>query len=252
MNDAATAFRLGGVQCDTLTVPELLSDVRSMLADATQQPRAILCVNAHIHNLARRDPSLLECLARARVVAIDGVSVVWAGRMLGAPVRERCNMTEAFRAFLDDPDAPESRAIVIGGADGLAERAGEAISSRSRCRVVAAHSGFLEDSAYPDLLADAGDVDFVLAGMGSPRSEKLLTDLVPRILPGAIGWHIGGGTIEFLSGVRKEAPVILRRSGLQWLYRLCKEPRRMWKRYLVGNPVFVWHTLRESLKARTP
>jgi N-acetylglucosaminyldiphosphoundecaprenol N-acetyl-beta-D-mannosaminyltransferase len=63
------------------------------------------------------------------------------------------------------------------------------------------------------------------------------------VRPEAIAWHIGGGTIMFLAGKLKEAPVWMRRSGLQWLHRLAIEPRRMWRRYLLGNVQFAWSIL---------
>ena len=246
----ASQFTLGGVTCSTMSIPELLGEIRTLLSDPSIRPRSIVCVNAYIHNLARANDELRTCLNGSHIVAIDGMSVVWAGRLLGAQVKARCNMTEAFREFLCEPDMHETRAILIGGADGVAEMAAAAITSRSHCTVVGAYSGFLEDAEYTRLLAEVPDVDFVLAGMGTPRSEKLLTEVIPRVLPEAIGWHIGGGTIEFLAGVKKEAPAAFRRSGLQWLYRLSLEPRRLWRRYLLGNPAFAWHAVREIVKAR--
>jgi N-acetylglucosaminyldiphosphoundecaprenol N-acetyl-beta-D-mannosaminyltransferase len=78
--------------------------------------------------------------------------------------------------------------------------------------------------------------------MGTPKSERVL-HLASKLCPKAIIWHIGGGTVRFYAGTLKEAPAWMRRSGLQWMHRLALEPRRMWKRYVLGNPLFVWRIL---------
>lgn len=244
-------IEFGGVVCSTLTTTDLLTEIRLLLSDVRQQPRTINCVNAHIHNLARCNEHLRSCLERSRIVAIDGMSVVWAVRLSGESVSGRCNMTEAFREFLFDPTLPKTKGVLIGGEDGVASKAASRISKHSRCSIVETYSGFLSYQEYYDLLGRVGDVEFVFVGMGTPRSEVLVAELVPEVLPAAIGWHIGGGTIEILAGKRTEAPVFLRRAGMQWLYRLCREPKRLWKRYLLGNPLFAWHAARQILRVKS-
>ena len=93
-------FSMSGVKCSTHTITQLLGEIQSLLSHRYDQPRSILCVNAHIYNVAFSDIALRESLNNARIVTADGMSIVWLSRLWNAVVPERCNMTEAFRAFL--------------------------------------------------------------------------------------------------------------------------------------------------------
>lgn len=243
-----TVFRIGLVPCSTHTVSELLSDIRLLLSDRTLAPRTIACVNAHIYNLAECDVQLQRDLNAARVVAADGVGIVWAARCLGIPVRERCNMTEAFHAFLADSTQPTTRVALLGCSPSEAASAAARIEAVCRhCRVVLSGGGYFDEAEYRRMLSHAGDLDMVLLGMGTPKSERLLS-VVAEACPLAVVWHIGGGTIRFYAGTLRESPAWLKACGLQWLHRLWLEPLRMWRRYVVGNPRFVRSILRQWMK----
>src|SRR4051794_38002462 len=105
---------VGSVRCSPHTIPQLLDDLRYLLVNRSEQPRTILCVNAHIYNLAIKDGALRKCLNDARINAADGKAICWAARMCGGNIPERCNMTEAFRAYLQDSTMPNSTALLVG------------------------------------------------------------------------------------------------------------------------------------------
>lgn len=232
-------FEMGYSRCSTHTIPQLLSEVRMLLLDKKAQPRTILCVNAHIYNLASSDPSLRQALNAARIVTADGMGIVMAAPLFGKKIPARCNMTEAFRAFLESDQMPDSRGVLLGVTAHDAALATRAIADMSsHCRIVEAESGFCTDEEYERILLEHRDVDFVFVGMGTPKTERIC-ELAKGICPESIVWGIGGGTIRIIAGTLKEAPRMMRRYGLQWLHRLYMEPRVMWWRYLVGNPLFV-------------
>jgi len=243
-------FRFGVVKCSTYTIPQLLNEIRNLVAKKVEVPRTINCLNAHIYNLAYKMPDLRMILDESRVVAADGMSIVWAARMFGVRIPERCNMTEAFRVFLLDPQMPANRAVMIGCSQSEVEAAAAKVEKlSSHCRIVFGISGFQDATEYRKILANHSNVDFILVGMGSPKSEQMVR-LATEICPKAVVWHIGGGTIKFLADTTKEAPLAWRRSGFQWLFRLCQDPRRMWRRYLIGIPLFVCHVLIDAIKQR--
>lgn len=240
---------LGNTAATSHDIPQFLAETRRLLSDPGLQPRTLLCLNAHIYNVAERDPALRATLNAARVVAPDGISIVWAARVFGTRGRRRCNMTEAFRAFLTDPDVPDSSAVLIGCTeDEVAGAADHIAAHATHCHVTAALSGFMTDDEYRRRLAELDPADLVLVGAGTPRSEQL-ADLVTRVWPRVVVWHIGAGTIRMLAGTVREAPRWMRRAGIQWLHRLFLEPHRMWRRYVLGNPVFVWRILRARFAA---
>lgn len=251
-------FYMGDVKCSTHDIPQFVDVVREMLENSSHQPRSLLCVNAHIYNLAWTDPVLRQTLNSAEVVTADGMSIVLMARWLGRHIPKRCNMTEAFRAFLLEERMPRSKAILIGVTQSEAEAAAKTIESLStHCRIVRAYSGFLPDEFYEALFRELNDMDFILLGMGTPRTERIC-DLARSICPNTIVWGIGAGTIRIFAGAMKEAPALLRRIGLQWFYRLATEPTRLWRRYLIGNPLFLWRVIRlarsgrESTSLHTP
>jgi N-acetylglucosaminyldiphosphoundecaprenol N-acetyl-beta-D-mannosaminyltransferase len=116
-------------------------------------------------------------------------------------------------------------------------------AAQTHCRVIHTNSGFLDDAANTKLFQQHSLVDFIFLGMSTPRTE-LTAQLAASICPNAIIWGIGAGTIRIYAGTMKEAPVWMRRVGLQWLHRLFSDPRNLWKRYIIGNPRFILHVLR--------
>jgi len=248
--DGPRKFLLGAIPCSSHTIAELLEELRRLLADKSLTPRTILGVNAHIFNLACRDPQLRRCLSAARIITADGMSMVWAARWLGESVPERCNLTESYHAFLADDQMPLNRAVLIGCSQPEAEAAAAQARRTSRhCQVVQACSGYLSDAEYEKWLAQHEDIDFIFLGMGTPRTEHV-AELAARVCPRAIVWGIGGGTVRIEAGTMSEAPRAWRRAGLQWLYRLLHNPRALWQRYVLGNPVFLMRVVREKLKRR--
>ncbi|HUW61899.1 MAG TPA: WecB/TagA/CpsF family glycosyltransferase [Candidatus Bathyarchaeia archaeon] len=231
-------FEMGYLRCSTHTIPQLLLEVRMLLRDKTVQPRTILCVNAHIYNLAFSDVSLRQALNEARIVTADGMGIVMAAPLFGKKIPERCNMTEAFRAFLESDQMPGSRGVLLGVTEReVALTAHNIEQLSSHCRILEAASGFCTDAEYERILAAHKNADFVFLGMGSPKTERI-SKLASAICTESIVWSIGAGTMKIIAGTLKEAPVLMRRYSLQWLHRLYLEPRIMWRRYLIGNPLF--------------
>ncbi len=253
MTTSPDKFAMGPVSCSPCGIKDFLAVIR----DARQSfPRVgiwINLVNAHIYNLCWTDPSLRALVNQSDVIAADGMAIVWAARLFGFRISERCNMTDSFRAYLADPGAPPSTAILIGGNEEEVKQAADTIQHDGlNLRITETFSGFLPAEDYVRQVAKAPATDFILLGMGSPKSEQV-GDLLHRNFPSAIIWHIGGGTVMFYAGSLKEAPVWMRKTGLQWLHRLCIEPRRMWRRYVVGNPLFVGRILVSAIfRRRSP
>lgn len=239
--------RLGPIRCSTHTIPQLLDEIRLLLRDRTLRPRSILDLNAHIFNHAWTNETLRRSLDAARVVTMDGIAVVWACRLFGAHAPERCNSTEAFRAFLLDRDMPASRGLLVGATPPEVEAAAKAIGDASaHCRIVRAVSGFESDETYRRVFREAKAADFIFLGLSTPVTQRI-ADIAVAERPDAVTWGIGAGTIKIYAGTMREAAPFWRRAGLQWLYRLYEDPKNLWKRYVVGNPLFVARVLKARL-----
>lgn len=244
MTPAPYNFMMGPSLCSTHTIPQLIDDIHRLLRDKSLQPRTLLYTNAHVFNAAVRDPVLRDLLNAARCVVADGIAIVWAAPLFGARIPKRCNMTEALRAFLlSDISIPYS-CVLVGATDTEVRQAKTGMEKASHhCRIVQTHSGFLEDAEYRRIFTSAPDVDLILLGMATPKTERV-SAMAAEICPRAVVWNIGAGTIKILAGTMKEAPVFFRKTGLQWLHRLVSDPKYLWKRYLVGNPLFIYNVFK--------
>jgi len=243
-------FKLGFVKCSSHSINQFLEEIELLLKERTLQPRTLLCVNAHIFNLSWQNSELRDILNAARIVTADGMSIVLASRLFRQQISERCNMTEAFRAFLKSNKMPQNTGVLIGLTEKEVLKAKKNIEDSSKhCHIVKSISGYLTENQYKQILTSFGDVDFIFIGMSSPRTEKI-TKIVESISKQAIVWHIGAGTIKIFAGTMKEAPVFFRSIGLQWLHRLLSDPINLWRRYLVGNLLFIYRILKLALQTR--
>lgn len=240
-------FYIDKLPCHPFGIDELIDELRILRADPSLRPRSIACLNAHIVNIARSKAQLRADFEAIRVVTADGMSVVWFGRWLGGDFQERCNMTDALMAFMKAPDFPQSSAIVVGGTAEQAKAAGKRLEADCpHLCVLGFVDGFLDNEAILAAIERLPPTDFIFVGLGTPRSERMLV-LLDEAFSERIAWHIGGGTILHLAGAVKRAPAWMRRSGLQWAHRLLMEPRRMWRRYLVGNTRFIWAMIDQKI-----
>ena len=214
-------------------------------ARARIEPFLVSYLNAANVNRAYASSDFFELMNRMDCLYADGQAVVWAAHWRGHPVPERINAGDFTRSFIDEATREGLRIALVGGRPGEAEAAVERFRSWSpEVNIVLTHDGFF-DPEKADAVAAAieqADPDLVLMGMGSPRQEQWALEWSARGRPRV--WWCVGALFEYYAGSRKRAPVWMRRAGLEWVVRLVLEPGRLWKRYLIGNPLFVWRVLR--------
>jgi N-acetylglucosaminyldiphosphoundecaprenol N-acetyl-beta-D-mannosaminyltransferase len=228
-----------GVRVDRIHLTELLGFLRD--AGNSDRPVSVLYLNPHVWNLARNDSDLLAALDGADVVWCDGVGILLAARVLGSRLPERMTVPD----FIDDvchQCVVDSRSLYfLGGEEGVARRTAEILRRRHPgLKVVGSHHGYL---GKPEVEAKVlGEIrrlapDLLLVGMGSPRQEMWIA----RHLQGLnvkVGWAVGA-LFDHLTGKVPRAPHWASTHGLEWLHRLMVEPRRLWRRYLLGNARFL-------------
>ncbi len=231
-----THLTLLDIGIDPLTRAQTVD--RLLQLAATGRGAVALYANAHVLNLARRDATLRAQLHAADVVLADGQSVVWAARWSGQPLPERVSVGDIEEAFFTRAHQQGRRLFLIGGRPGVAERAAERLGKRWPGFVVGTHHGYFaldEETALAQTITER-QPDIVIVGMGSPKQESWA--LRQRdVRPVRLLW-CAGAAIERWAGDEPPTPQWLQRSGGEWLYRLCRHPRRFWRRYLVGLPLF--------------
>jgi len=206
-------------------------------------------VNAHTLNLATTDSSYAEVLRGADLVLNDGKGVLLAGLILGRRFPADLNGNFFTPLLLDHAAASGWSIYILGSRPGVAESVAEVLKAKHPGLAIAGTMhGHFSASDEDDVVARIRETNpgLLLVGMGNPLQERFLA----RRLKDS-GARIGlgvGAYLDFQVGEVERAPTWMNRIGIEWVHRLFQEPRRMWRRYLLGNPLFVWRVLRSRLR----
>lgn len=239
---------VAGVRVDSFTEETLTSRVLEMAT--SEGVDVAVGINAHVCNQARQDDRFRQLLAASTTYA-DGQSIVWAARLLGGHLPERLATTDAALSILRAAADEQVPTYFLGASDGVAEEAARRLRARIPGLQLRTHHGFFSPSENDELLADisAFGTGILFVGMGDP-AQQLWIDAHRDHLPPAV--LTCGGLFDWLSGSNPRAPRWMIAGGLEWLWRLGLEPRRLGRRYLVGNPVFIAAVLRQRLRGERP
>jgi N-acetylglucosaminyldiphosphoundecaprenol N-acetyl-beta-D-mannosaminyltransferase len=236
LTDVRRVF-IDGVGFDVVTEGEVTARVMDQLANG--RGGCIVTPNVDIHRQLRR-PEHADIARQADLVVADGMPIVWASRLQGDPLPERVSGASLVWALSRAAAARGRSVFLLGALPEVATVAAETLSRRiPGLQVVGTHSpepGFERSDAHfariGDLLVEAAP-DLVFCAFGFPKQERCMMRLAQR-LPGA--FFLGcGGSLDFIAGKTRRAPDVIQRAGLEWLYRLAQEPRRLGRRYLVDG-----------------
>ncbi len=240
---------LGVRICDTSRAAALRL-LSAALEGSSARPVLTYFVNAHTLNLAAADPEYRRVLNRADYVFGDGTGVRWAARFQGVRVCDNLCGTDLIPQLLAANAGRGGRLFLLGGDEALidaaARRAAELFPGWA---VVGRHHGYLDAAGSLDAVAaiNAAQPHLLLVGMGNPRQERWLAEHRDRLrvpLCAAVG-----GLFHYWAGDLRRAPRWLRRLGAEWLGILVQQPHKA-RRYVLGNPLFLWRIARQWLADR--
>ncbi|MDQ6750576.1 MAG: WecB/TagA/CpsF family glycosyltransferase [Actinomycetota bacterium] len=242
---------LFGIAIELSQPAEMLRTILAWERAAT--PHQVMYVNAHVVNQSRELPELERALSNADLVYCDGYGVRLAARALDVPVPHR--MTGADWVWgLAALCESSGRSLYLLGADPplAREAAARLVRWYPRLHIAGSYHGYAElDSPQNQRLIEdinAKAPDIVLVGMGTPKQE-LWADRYASQLDVGVVWTVGA-LFDYIAGRVPRAPRMLADNGLEWIFRLAIEPHRMWRRYLIGNPVFLSRVLGEARRRR--
>lgn len=196
-------------------------------------------------------PELAAIVNQAGMATPDGMPLVWLGRLRGHPV-ERVYGPDLMLAVCERGQARGYRHFFYGGAEGVAERLAERLRARfPRLLVAGVYSPpfrplTAEEERDVAARINASGADIVWVGLGTPKQDYWMARFRPMLSAPAL--IAVGAAFDFHAGRVRQAPRWMQRSGLEWFFRLTQDPRRLWKRYLVGNPRFVYLVARQLLR----
>lgn len=253
-NGVKARVGLRGLAIDQLTEEQVVQHVLDQLRAG--RGGWVSTLNVDIWRAACRDPALQRLISGASLLVADGMPVVWASRLHRTPLPERVAGSSLILT-LSRAAARERRSIYLLGSDaGVAELAAGTLGRRyPGLRIAGTYSPPVGFDATAAGIADVCDMlsaaapDIVYVGLGFPKQERLIAD-VAVALPGS--WFVAcGAAIKFASGVLCRAPVWMQQVGLEWLFRLATEPRRLARRYLIDDFPFAVALLASSVAERS-
>ena len=232
-----------GFAVDRLGIDETVARCRDVIARSGRVHHVSL--NAAKVVSARRDRVLAQVLRSAEFVTADGQSVVWASRLLGDPLPERVAGIDLMSRLLELAEADGLGVFILGGrSDVLAAAVENLRRQHPRLRIVGQQHGYFEDGDSPRIckLVHDSRPAMLFVAMSSPRKEHWLHEHRDALgVPFVMGV---GGAVDILAELTARAPDWMQRAGLEWAFRLLQEPRRLARRYLVTNTVFLLLVLR--------
>ncbi len=234
--------RVFGVEFSIGSMQDALTAISGYIAKPQPQPAFCCFVNAHCLNIAFGNRAYAKLLNQAEQVWPDGVGVAIAAKYRQTPVSQNVNGTDMLPLLCETGHS----LYLLGGKPGVAEAAQKKLQATyPTLRILGTWHGYFQD----ELTAVINDInnkspDILLVAMGVPRQEFWIAanrqQLNCRVCLAV------GGLLDFAAGKIPRAPRWLRRLKGEWLYRLWQEPRRMFKRYVIGNPLFLWRIWRYS------
>ena len=243
---AMEKVRILNAEIDNLTESEALQQLKQGVVFTPNVDHLILLQN---------DPSFLKVYETADYKLCDSKILYYVSRFLGSPIKEKLSGSDFFPAFCNyHKDNEEIKVFLLGAKEGVAAQAQENINAKlGRDIIVAAHSpsfGFEKNEEECLKIVEeinASGATVLAVGVGAPKQEKWIHQYKDK-LPNIKIFFAIGATIDFEAGNKKRAPQWVTEVGLEWLYRLLSEPKRLWKRYLIGGPIFCWLIFKQKLK----
>ncbi|MBA2506958.1 MAG: WecB/TagA/CpsF family glycosyltransferase [Thermoleophilaceae bacterium] len=232
------------------------ADLLRQIVDWAEQRahKRVSYVNAHVINQSFDLPELRHSLLSSDLVYCDGYGVRLAAKAIGLQVPHRMTGADWIWGVASLCEAKGRSIYLLGSEPGAAAEAAEALRRwYPRLQVTGTHHGFFDDdSAHEERVIEhiaQQKPDILLVGMGTPRQEVFVERNFDRLDAGVV-WTIGA-LFDYVSGRTPRAPHWLADRGMEWVFRLVIEPRRMWRRYLVGNPQFLKRVL-EARREKRP
>ncbi|MGH2773245.1 MAG: WecB/TagA/CpsF family glycosyltransferase [Actinomycetota bacterium] len=236
------SFRVLGVRVDAVQIPDVVEVMSQWIAEPGGC-RSIAATAMHGLLEAKRDPQFRRALDSTDMVVADGTPLVLIGRRRGHDLPRRVYGPELMATFCRET-GPAYSHYLYGAGPGVAGRLGEVLHNRHGCRI----AGFSTppfgepseselDQAVEHINACSPDVLWV--GLSSPKQERFISSVKESLgCPVAVSV---GAAFDFIAGTKSSAPRWMQEHGMEWFYRLSREPRRLWRRYLIGGPQFLWY-----------
>ncbi len=239
--DQRPRVHLGGIAIDQLNFDEAVDRIREFLIDG--RSHQVVTANLDFLSIAERSSEFRSTINSADLAVADGMPLVWLSRLKGTPLPERVTGVELVDACCEIAAETGEGVFLMGAAPGVAQAAAAQLKQRyPTLRIAGAYTppmGTMRRKETANLVKTIRDAApaFLFVALGAPRQDLWIRDHLAELnVPVAMGV---GCTFDLLAGTSSRAPLWMQSAGLEWAYRLVREPRRLWRRYLMNDlPLF--------------
>jgi len=246
-------FKVLGVRVDAVQIPDAIRNLESWIERRDGQSRYVAVTGMHGVSESLVDKPFRAMLDAASMVVSDGMPLVWLGRWHGYKnMVRRVYGPELMETFCRETGF-RYRHYFYGGAEGVPELLAKVMHEKFGVQVAGCYSPPFrpltpeEDKAVIDMI-EAAHADVLWIGLSTPKQEKWMYEHCPKLtVPAVLGV---GAAFDLNTGRLSQAPSWMRENGLEWAFRLYAEPKRLWRRYLVNGPIFLWNVGLELLNVR--
>ena len=233
-----------------LSMKETLRLVSEAISEKKQLHHVV--VNAGKIVAMQKDEALRNSVNQSDLINADGQAVVWASKMLGKPLKERVAGIDLMHNLVELAHQQNHKVFLLGAKEEVVQKVSDIYKEKYNQEIVAGYrNGYFTREDEPQIaqqIADSG-AQMLFVAITSPIKENFLYNHreILKKVPFVMGV---GGSFDVVAGKTKRAPVWMQNAGLEWFYRFLQEPKRMWKRYLVGNSKFIGLVLKEKFSSK--
>lgn len=249
--ECPNAIEMMGVKIHNLDCEQAINWIQTSAEDKEQVSR-LAFVNPDCLNRAFVNPEYKYAVSRFDRVFADGIGVHIGCGMLGVAMKDNLNGTDLFPRICELAQAECLTLYLLGGKPGITDKVVKNLVRQYPSLKIAGHQhGYFSEEDTSRVIGDINQsaADILLVAMGAPRQELWIDNNFNAL---RVGLALGvGGLFDFVSETMPRAPIWMREIGLEWVYRLYQEPARMWRRYIIGNPVFLYRVWKSKrIKSR--
>jgi N-acetylglucosaminyldiphosphoundecaprenol N-acetyl-beta-D-mannosaminyltransferase len=218
----------------------------------SERCHTVFFINAHCFNIAQKNSKYFKALNKADLVLNDGIGIDIAAKLNKNKLKENMNGTDLIPKIISHAYQAKQSFYLIGGVPGIIEQTKKELEKKhSHINIVGIRDGYFLDSENESLIAEINNskAEVLIIGMGVPRQELWLIDNIEKLKFVRLA-IAGGAIVDFIAGKVKRAPVWVQKLKIEWLYRFINEPKRLFKRYFIGNFVFFLHLFSYKLRLK--
>ena len=238
------AFNIQGIKIDNINYSKFITRIRQYLKEGPC--RSIGFINAHCINITRRDIQYKLTVNNFDLLLPDGIGISLAAMLKNAKIEENLNGTDLIPKMLGDLGSVS--VFLLGARPSVLEKTGFFIEKNfPMASMVGLHHGYFSPQQEDQVISliQRSKPDIILVALGVPFQEKFILRCMKRMDHG-IFFGVGG-LFDFMAGSNRRAPKWIHKLGFEWAYRISQEPGRLWRRYIIGNPKFLYFSLIEAL-----